>query len=48
MKSISSKPDYDRLKVSPDFAQGAPVVMSDLELPQGNMGRTEMVTAADG
>ena len=48
MKSISSKPDYDRLKVSPDFAQGAPVVMSDLELPQGNMGRTEIVTAADG
>jgi len=48
MKGIASKPDYDRLKTSPDFAQGAPVVMSDVEIPAGNMGRTDMVTAADG
>ncbi len=48
MKGISSKPDYDRLKTSPDFAQGAPVVMSDVEIPKENFGRMDMVTAADG
>lgn len=48
MQGISSNPDYDRLKVSPDFGAGAPVVISDVNLPQNQLGRVDVVTAADG
>jgi hypothetical protein len=48
MQGITAKPDYDRLKTSSDFANGAPVVMSDVRIPDMQMGKTEVVTAADG
>jgi len=48
MQGISAKPDYDRLKTSSDFANGAPVVMSDVRIPENQMGKTEVVTASDG
>jgi len=48
MLNIKTTPDYGRLKSSPDFSNGAPVVMSDVQLPSENMGVTELVTATDG
>lgn len=48
MLNIKTDPDYGRLKVSPDFSNGAPVVMSDVRLPEENMGITEMTTASNG
>jgi len=48
MQGISSNPDYDRLKASPDFGSGAPVVISDIQIPSGQMGRQDIATASDG
>ena len=48
MQGISSNPDYDRLKASPDFGSGAPVVISDIQIPGGQMGRQDIATASDG
>jgi len=48
MQGIASNPDYDRLKTSPDFGSGAPVVISDIKIPEIQMGRQELVTASDG
>lgn len=48
MQGISSNPDYDRLKTSPDFGAGAPVVISDVNIPENHLGRVDVVTAADG
>jgi hypothetical protein len=48
MQGIASNPDYDRLKTSPDFGSGAPVVISDVQIPEGQMGRQDIVTASDG
>jgi len=48
MQGISSNPDYDRLKVSPDFGSGAPVVISDIQIPENQMGRQDIATASDG
>jgi len=48
MQGIASNPDYDRLKTSPDFGSGAPVVISDIKIPDSQMGRQDIVTASDG
>lgn len=48
MQGIASDPDYGRLKVSPDFAAGAPVVISDTVIDEPRMGRIDTMTASDG
>jgi len=48
VQGIASKPDYDRLKTSPDFGSGAPVVISDLTIPDNQLGRIDVATASDG
>jgi hypothetical protein len=48
MQGIASNPDYDRLKSSPDFGSGAPVVISDIQIPANQMGRQDIATASDG
>lgn len=48
MQAIAAAPDYDRVSVSRDFAQGAPVVAYVSDLPAGQVGRVERVTASDG
>ena len=48
MQDISKNPDYDRLKTSSDFGSGAPVVISDVKIPESQLGKTEVVTASDG
>lgn len=49
MNAIAAAPDYGRLSVSRDFANGAPVVFSDAELPGSAVtGKTSYATAADG
>lgn len=48
MQGLASNPDYDRLKTSPDFGSGAPVVISDVQIPENQMGRQDIVTASDG
>lgn len=48
MQEISADPDYDRLKVSPDFSSGAPVVISDSVVDDDQLGRISTVTASDG
>lgn len=48
MKNVSSKTDYDRLSVDPNFGSGAPVVISDFKLPDTHLGNTDVATAVDG
>jgi hypothetical protein len=48
MQSISANPDYDRLKTSADLGSGAPVVISDIDIPANQMGRVDIVTGSDG
>lgn len=48
MQGLASNPDYDRLKTSPDFGSGAPVVISDIKIPESQMGRQDIATASDG
>jgi hypothetical protein len=48
VQGIASNPDYDRLKTSPDFGSGAPVVISDMRIPDNQLGRVDVVTASDG
>lgn len=48
MNAIASSPDYDRVSVSRDFAQGAPVVAFVHDIPDTQIGRVERVTASDG
>ena len=48
MNAIAASPDYDRVSVSRDFAQGAPVVAFVHDIPDTQIGRVERVTASDG
>ena len=48
MQDVRTKPDYDRLKSSPDFGSGAPVVISDIKIPEDQMGRQDIATATSG
>jgi hypothetical protein len=48
MKDISNKADYDRLSVDPNFGSGSPIVISDFKLPDNQLGKIDVATAADG
>lgn len=48
MQGIASAPDYDRLKTSADFGSGAPVVISDVNIPANQLGRVDIATGSDG
>ena len=48
MQDVRTKPDYDRLKSSPDFGSGAPVVISDIKISEDQMGRQDIATATNG
>jgi hypothetical protein len=48
VQNISANPDYDRLTSNPDFGQGAPVVISDVQLPAEAFGAVDVTTASDG
>jgi hypothetical protein len=47
MQSIAANPNYDRISVSREFASGAPVVISDIQLPDAQLGRIETVASED-
>jgi hypothetical protein len=47
MQSIAANPNYDRISVSREFASGAPVVISDIQLPDTQLGKIETVTSED-
>ena len=47
MQSIAANPNYDRISVSREFASGAPVVISDIQLPDTQLGRIETVASED-
>ena len=47
MQSIAASPNYDRISVSREFASGAPVVISDLKLPDKFLGKIETVSSED-
>lgn len=48
IQSIAENPDYNQVGVSQNFDTGAPVVISDIEIPEVNMGRIETVTNEAG
>ena len=48
MMSIARQPDYNRLSVSRDFGAGAPVVISDVQIDENQLGRVDVVSASDG
>ena len=48
VQSIAGNPDYNRLSVSREFGTGAPVVISDIPLSEGELGKTAIVSASDG
>ena len=48
MMSIARQPDYNRLSVSRDFGAGAPVVISDVQIDNSQLGRIDVVSASDG
>ena len=47
MQSIAANPNYNRISVSREFASGAPVVISDIQLPDAQLGRIETVASED-
>ena len=47
MQGLRTEPDYDGLKATPDFGSGAPVVVSDIRIPENQMGRQDIATASD-
>lgn len=47
MQGLRTEPDYDGLKATPDFGSGAPVVVSDIKIPENQMGRQDIATASD-
>lgn len=47
MQGLRTEPDYDGLKATPDFGSGAPVVVSDIRIPDNQMGRQDIATASD-
>lgn len=46
MRSIAARPDYQRVSISRDFANGAPVVEPGAAVPSSRKGRTEVVSTA--
>ena len=48
MQNIAAKPDYSRVSESKEFGTGAPVTISNLDLPNKFLGRTDTATLPDG
>ncbi|SFI68587.1 hypothetical protein SAMN05216206_2744 [Pseudomonas guineae] len=48
MRGIAAKPDYQRVSISRDFANGAPVVEPGASVPANRKGRAEVVSTASG
>lgn len=48
MQFIAADPDYSRISVSKDFGTGAPVVISDINIPEAQMGRIDLATLSNG
>ena len=48
MQDIKNNPDYDRLSVSRDFGNGAPVVEPGADFPATQLGRSERTTTSTG
>lgn len=48
MRSIAARPDYQRVSISRDFANGAPVVEPGAAVPSNRKGRAEVVSTASG
>lgn len=48
MRGIAAKPDYQRVSISRDFANGAPVVEPGASVPASRKGRSEVVSTASG
>lgn len=48
MRSIAARPDYQRVSISRDFANGAPVVEPGAAVPSSRKGRAEVVSTASG
>lgn len=48
MRGIAARPDYQRVSVSRDFANGAPVVEPGASIPASRKGRAEVVSTASG
>lgn len=48
MRSIAARPDYQRVSISRDFANGAPVVEPGAAVPSSRKGRTEVASTASG
>jgi len=48
MNDIANRPDYNKLSVSREFGAGAPVVISDVQIPEEALGRIDTVSASDG
>ena len=46
--NIAAKPDYQRVSISRDFANGAPVVEPGASVPANRKGRSEVVSTASG
>jgi hypothetical protein len=48
MQKIASAPDYSLVGPSKVLAEGAPVIISDINIPTELLGRTDMATASNG
>jgi hypothetical protein len=48
MRGIAARPDYQRVSISRDFANGAPVVEPGASVPASHKGRAEVVSTASG
>ena len=48
MNDIAANLDYGRVSTSRDFGNGAPVVISDVEIPAEQIGRQDIAVAANG
>ena len=48
MQSIAAAPDYSRVSQSKDFGTGAPVTISNLDLPSKFLGNKDEATLPDG
>jgi hypothetical protein len=48
MQQIAAKPNYRMVSQSNILAEGAPVVVADLELSPAQLGRVDTATASNG
>jgi len=46
MNSIANKPNYNKARASYNFTEGAPVVVTDIDIPAQQLGKTAIATTA--